>query len=113
MWRRLLAVCEALATADEAGTLPLVRQLTGGVLEDACRSSLSDAARAQPTLARCVDLLTDEDLTDRVARFIDVIRRFDFDDEARWILSEVREEILGAIVAGLALRCSDGEQVGP
>src|SRR4051794_7963336 len=111
MLRRLLEVCEALANADEAGTLPLWRQLTGGLLEDACRASLFEVASARPALARCVDLLAGEDLIGRVGRFIGEVARYE-SDEAEWLVADARREILGAIVAGLALRCSAGEATG-
>lgn len=111
MWGRLGEVCEALADADEAGRLALWRELTQGeVLERACRAALADE-RALPTLARCQELLADKGLPDRLAPFVEQIRKWDF-HEAESVVREARQEVEGAILASLALRCAAGEPVG-
>jgi hypothetical protein len=52
-------------------------------------------------------------LAERLTPFIEQIKRWEFDDEVKYIVWAVRREIEGAIVASLALRCAAGERLGP
>jgi hypothetical protein len=111
MWRRLGEVCEALAGAEGDALLALWRELSE-VLEPACRAAVEAGAEAQPTLARCVEVLADEGLPERLTPFVEQVRRWEHQD-AEWLVWDVRGDIEGAIVASLALRCAAGEPLGP
>jgi hypothetical protein len=112
MWQRLGEVCEALTDAGEGETLRLWRELSGGLLAQACRSAVRDGAIAQPMLTRCVDHLERESLIGQLSPLLNEIQRWDRDDTED-IVREAREEIEGSILAILALRCGAGEPDGP
>jgi hypothetical protein len=111
MWVRLGEVCEAPADAGEAETLVLWRELSGGLLDRACRSAVRDGELGQLTLASCVGHLASESLIGRLTPFLKEIREWEW-HEAEDLVKEARRGIQSAIMAILALRCATGERVG-